>query len=544
MIIPLRNPAAIGIIKDIEAHDLPIEAWSDGSNMRFRDGRAEKFSGHSRIYDSSPPAAGAYYIMPYFKPDGSFAWMICGLDDIWQISSSAYTEFTRLSGDYTGSASDRWNGAVFGGSLILNNGVDAPQQLEPGDTKFTDLDYITGTSTWGNTDGTTGGAGSGITAKVIRAFRDQLIALDVTNKNLAAGSQRDPYMIKWSHYASAGAVPNSWNPSDTSKAAGEFSLIQTPDYLVDCLPLGDVNIVYKEDTTWVQRFVGFPAIYEFDKIPDTFGMMGQQCAVEVNGMHLVKTLSDLVVHNGQQIVKSVVDKKWRRWIQNNIDTDNYSNSYMVKSSRGQEAWFCFPTVGNTFPDIALVWNWKDDNLSVRELPGARHIAEGITDPVVEDGVDALGGTADQLTGIYDQRFYDPISRQLLMAEDEDTEVTLSQLDTGETFNGTVITADLRRDGIPLNEGKSTKQGKRRVRRVTPYISGTIGSAVQVRVGTQVNDRYDDIQWSDWKDYTIGVTRKLDFRVTGRYMSLHIRSNENAEFVYDGCDIDVVEVSQR
>ncbi len=544
MIIPLRNPAAIGVIRDIEAHDLPREAWSYARNMRFTDDRIEKFSGHSQLYSTGAPAVGAHYIMPFFQPDGNFAWVICGLDDVWKIQSSAYTELTNAGGDYTGAASNRWNGCVFGGALIINNGVDSPQQFEPGDAKFTDLDYITGTNTWTNTNGTTGAGGSGMTAKVIRAFRDQLIALDVTNKNLGAGVQRDPYKIKWSHYAAAGLVPNSWNQADASKAAGEYSLIQTPDYLVDCLPMGDVNIIYKEDTTWTQRFIGAPGIYEFDILPDTFGMMAQQCACEVNGAHFVKTMDDLIIHNGQSIIKSVADKKYRKWIQNNIDTDNYANSYVIKNGRMQEAWFCFPESGQTYPNLALVWNYKDDVLYIRDLPSAVHIAEGITDPVVADEVDTVTGTADELTGVYDIRFYDPISRQLLMSEYSETAVVLHQADTGTDFDGTSISAELKREGIPLFDEKSNKQGKHRVRRITPYISGTVDSVVQIRVGVQPQNRYDTVLWSEWKDYTIGTDRKLDFRVTGRYLSLHIRSNTDQEFVYSGCEIDAIPVSAR
>ena len=555
MIIKFRNPGEYGIIKDIDPHDLPLGVWSDGNNVRFRDGRVERISGHTAVYESATPTTedNTTFILPYF--DGTdFKWLLAGDEVVYSQTGQSRTEVTRTAGvgDYSADADNRWNGCIFGGVPIINNGVDPPQSLTSGtsptifeDLKWNDSAAGGSTSTWLTTDGTDGATGTnGFTCKVMRSYRDHLIALNITDQD-AVSDGNNPYEIRWSHAASAGAVPVTWDASNDAYDAGTYSLVETPDYLVDCLTLRDQNIVYKESTTWLMRYVGAPRIFEFSKILGESGMMAQQCAVEFQGQHLVKTLDDLILHNGQQVTGRVLDKSWRRWLQNNIDATNYDKCFMVPNHRQLEIWFCFPSNGKTYPDRALIWNYQDNKISVRDLPDMVHAAVGIIADQIDDTLGNSVGTIAAQEGIYDQRLYDPIAQYLLMSKfvNGATNATLYQSDTGNTFGGASITSTLTREGIPLTENDTDARSYKMVRGIIPYITGTVGGTVEVRIGTQVN-RTDEIDWEDWQTYTIGTTRTLNFRASGYYMSIQYRTTDQTEWSLGGFDIDVIETGRQ
>lgn len=213
--IPINLDGQMGLIRDIPGHLLRPNTWTDAQNVRMDNRVAGAMLGHIERY--ATPTIAPYKV--FFIPgESNLFWVLVGLTDVIVHDASSYTEITRVSGDYTGGESDRWNGGVLSGILILNNGVDDPQYwaTAAAGTKLADL------PNWpANTK-----------AKVVRPFLNFLIALDVTESGT-----RQPYLVKWSHGADAGAVPTSWDDADASLDAGEFDLGQTKDFLVDCLPL-------------------------------------------------------------------------------------------------------------------------------------------------------------------------------------------------------------------------------------------------------------------------------------------------------------------
>lgn len=544
MIIPFRNPAAVGIIKDIPAHRLPIDAWSDGSNVRFRDGVVEKFTGYTQIYDATDPTseAAAHYLMPYPQA-ADYVWVLAGLDDVWTYANSgAYTERTPVAGDFTGDADDLWSGGVLSGIAIVNNGVESPHKLDlpGGDTKLTVLKWDA-THDWNDV----AGGGEVYTCKVFRTYKFYGIALDIDEDGT-----RYPFRVRWSHPTDSGQEPDSWDETDDTKDAGFVDLDETGDYLVDCLPLGDENIIYKETTTWIQRAVGAGQVMAHRRLFGESGMMAPNCVREVNRLHVVKTMDDLFAHDGQRVTHRIVDRKWQQWLQNNIDGANFRRSFMVAKYRQNQIWFCFPQSGAEYANMALIWDYSDDTLSVRELPGSPHMALGVLEPGIDDTFQGLAGTlVSDLSGIYDIRYYSPNQQELLMSEYNASEMRLHLVDSGNTANGATMTAYIERTGIPLSilsrKGEPVVDATRfiRILRVIPYIEGTSGGVVKVQVGYQ--DNLDDaVTWETAQNYTIGTTRWLDFRTTGRYMAVKFLSDSDIQWTLTGYDIDAEAVSER
>src|SRR3990172_7351213 len=118
------------------------------------------------------------------------------------------------------------------------------------------------------------------------------------------------------------------------------------------------------------QFIGGVNIFRFYKIFDSFGAFSARAAIEfMSGQHLVFTGDDVVLHDGQQ-ADSVLRRKLRKFLASTIDPTHYRKSYVAVNYTLFEVWICFPETGNTHPNKALVWNWKDNTWGFRDLPSA------------------------------------------------------------------------------------------------------------------------------------------------------------------------------
>jgi hypothetical protein len=250
---------------------------------------------------------------------------------------TTHADITNAGGDYTGDETDHWNGGVFHGIPVINNGVDNPQMWNlPGlGTALVDI------TAWP----------ASTSAKVVRPFRNFLVALDVTKAGV-----RYSRMVKWSHRADPDAMPDSWDETDATKDTGEQSLEEGEEELVDCATLGNSNYIYTEVAAWEQALIGGPSIFAFRKKFPSVGMLTQGCAGKFQRRHFVVTANDIVVHDGSQ-VQSVADGIVRKWFFANLSSSNFRQTRVIPQHSNSEMWICFPSTGASAIDTALVWNW-------------------------------------------------------------------------------------------------------------------------------------------------------------------------------------------
>lgn len=335
-----------GIVRDTPAHQLGLNAWTDGSNVRFGEKGAESLLGDESTFSA---ASVTPLWLGFFPPITDPRWVYATTTAVWVYQGASHTDITRLSGAYTGSAGERWNATIFNGVGILNNTIDVPQQ-------WTDIDastLLTDLSNWPSTR----------RCKSLRSFKNFLVALYLTD----SGTER-PYRILWSDSADTGTVPGSWDSTDPTTDSREFDLAATSDYLVDQLPMGDVNIIYKENSTWGMQYIGAPFYFRFWKILSKNGLLHRDCVVNVPFGHSVVTQNDWIVHSGQvEQSNSIIDANQRNWLFKTIDTDNFKNSFLLADPRQNEVYFFFPESGETYASMALVWNYKYKSIGVREL---------------------------------------------------------------------------------------------------------------------------------------------------------------------------------
>jgi len=266
------------------------------------DGRSitDIFAGTAEVIPSAP-----HWLLPW-RTLTQKLWIYSGVDKCYQTDGVTHADITRYTtspgdNDYTAGARPLWTGGVLHGVPVMNhrNGTDYPQQWDSALARMKDLEN------WPiNTY-----------AKVLRTYKNFLIALDITK-----GSTRYPFMVKWSDIADPGSVPASWDETDATTIAGENTLAQTNGWLVDCAPLGDLNVIYKQDSIWGMQHIGGVNVFRFYEISQSIGALAPRCIKEFYRKHLVVGQNDIVLFDGGQ-PKSIVNKRMRRWFYNNINTE-------------------------------------------------------------------------------------------------------------------------------------------------------------------------------------------------------------------------------
>ena len=363
--MPLKlfdNIGTVGLVADIDARKLPDGAWSDGQNVRFDGYVAAKVHG-SRVVQGSLSAA-PYSLFAHTTFDGAQFFCYAGLASVFTVNNNTHYDLTRtdVSGTAIAYATDPtqlWTGGVLGGLLFLNNGIDVPQvQVTPtASCRLRDL------PNWPTTVTTRCAA--------LRAYRNYLVALDVTK-----GPVRYRQMVKWSNSADPLTVPSTWNEADTTQDAGETSLSETNGTVLDCLPLRDVNIIYKDDAIHGMQFIGGQFIFRFYQIFNNVGLLAKRCVAAFEQYHcFVGNDLDIYVHDGNSI-RSIGQDRWRDWLRENVDGSLYERMFVVANPVTSEIWICIPDGTQEYASKALMWNWRKDTWGVRQLNNVSSGAAG------------------------------------------------------------------------------------------------------------------------------------------------------------------------
>jgi len=502
MRINFDNLGDVGIIKDSSQLDLPLNAWTDGNNVRFVDGKVQKIKGHEQVFGT--PSVVPYYATPVQKGSNLF-YFYADLQKIYGTDGTTHSEM--LSATAAATADISWNGGMLGGGVsIFNNGVDAPLAW----TGATLTDYFTDLSNWP----------VNMVARVIRPYKQYLIAGDIDE-----GSGRDGDLLRWSHPAAVGSVPASWDYTDLTKDAGRVSVADGGGFIVDMLQLFDTNYIYKENSIHSMNYIGGNSTFAFRKVFDQLGLISRRCVKSFKGQHFVVGSGDVVLHDGRSH-QYPLHRKDVDWLYSNIDGTNGGRTFVSINHNTNEVWICFPMTGASFPNAAVVWNWKDNTTSIRDLPdGTAHIAWGLVDPGLDASFNAMSGTfADQNYQIDRQVYSSTVRSQLIC---DTTKTMFYRTEETEQFDGANISTFIERSGVPL--GRQGANGIdydpssiKFVREIWPVIEGTPGGVVKIAVGVR-QFQNDSVSW-ETHDFTIGTDYVVYTRQSGRLIDIRFSSD--------------------
>lgn len=474
MIIPFLNIGKYGVIKDLPDWQLPPEAWTSSSNVRFKEGAVWKVFGH-RQFNSSPLIEAPQFVTTIYAFGGPLP-IYCGRTRIGADNLGLPIEMTRASGLYSARMDDRWSATSIGGVPILTNSQDFPQSFNAATSKFQDL------AAWQEV----------VRAKVIQAYKSHLVALGISKSGVDY-----PSLVKWSHPADPGTVPASWDETDPTKDAGEYTVGDRYDALVDAKPLGDVLVLYKTESVYAMTYIGGVQIFKFDKLFSDFGLLAKSCVVDLQQQHFVVTDCDILLHNGRTY-ESLLEGRLRRYLFKDINPIYYDFSFAFYSQTTGEVWFCYPdlTAVQTC-NKALVWNKADNAFSFRDLPNVR------------EGGESRLTQAAPLT--FDE-FRFAVNRGLVLPSNTSSRLVQFDRDLSNfaiNFAGSVERTGMRFPadgelGMKLNSLETVKQ----IKSIQLITKGSTGARIRVSIGACNNQGQPTI-WGEERNFVIGEMTRLD-----------------------------------
>lgn len=503
---------SVGVIKDLGIPDLPMAAWTDALDIRFLDGSAYQALGYGQVYNT--PSVAPQYIMPV-NVAGARYWLYASATKQFVVTNTGgvttHTDITHVTA--RAGIVNHWSGFVFGGIPVLNVGDTSkiPMYWDQDLThKFVDL------TAWpANTY-----------CKALRQYKNFMVALNVTK---ASGSF--PYMMKWSSPAVPGALPSTWDITDATNDAGEFDVAEGQDPIIDGLGLKESFIIYKESSTFRIDYIGGTFIFANKKVFGMSGILNINCAVEFDAFHFVVTGSDIVVHDGYT-ASSVLDKRARRSFFQNIDVTNKGLVFCFKNPFLNEIMVAYPSIGASFCDRALVYNFVDKTVSFRTLPNVNHAAYGPVDNTLGGTYDADNDPVDSDLTAYNGPDYTPDTARVMMGS---ANIKLYMLDAAASFDGSLPAAFIEKRGIDFGESEF----RHLITGIRPRIFGNIGMTVVIKIGFS-NDPYSDPTYTSSTSFTIGSDLEVDCMVSGRYMAIRIETGTAYQWRVDAYDfLDII-----
>ncbi len=507
-----------GIIRDIEPYRLPPGAWSDGSNVLFKDRKVQKAFGYSVEVASPTISPRGLFFCP-LRENG--LWVYPGLTAVYAFDMDATTaDITRAAGAYTGGESNIWEFAYLHGIGIFTNGVDTVQQWTP--SLSNDLVAL---SNWP----------ANYTCKIIRTFKNFLVALDVTKST----GTRYPELVFWSHPADPGAVPSSWDITDATKQAGEFPLSKSPGAILGAEMLGDNLIIYKESSVWRMGFVGLPLVMGFVEIFPNFGALSTKSVVPCKKGHFVVTKDDVIVHNGSQAV-SILNAIDRKWLFDNLEFGGILYCHALYWASRSEVWFFFPTTGQGTANSILIWNEETNSVTFR-TPSANIRASCYTPAVAISAGDTWDGESALQWGSNSQIWDDNTLfgvRQRTLFVDPATDKIMEWDQSLYTDNAVNFTSYIERRDMPFVMADDNGLAVAEVETVKlfkecwPRVSGTSGDIVYFQFAVKMNPE-DTLTWSTAVAFTIGTTQILPINLSGRFLSIKMYDSDDNGWEFHG-----------
>lgn len=540
----LRNLAKFGVINDVDAYDLPPEAFSAGVNVRFRNGKvtgAPVFrnvltlgTSDPRFVFSSNPTAGLDFLFVGYK-NGTVS-RITGVTEA-AFSISGYTPST---------VEATWSSTTLAGVTYVNRSDRAPWYARSSDTQFQNLGVPSpAAADWANT----------WSCALLRTCSGALVALNVTK-----GAVNTPTMVKTSSIPLANTIPASWDINQPNTLASENILAELEGPITDGCKLGDDLIIYGFKQAYRMAANGALSVYNYTPLEFQKGSLNANCSIELGGTNVVFGPDDIWQHDGTR-EKSICDQKTRDYIYGSLNLSKANRCFASHNPKLKEITFAYvsgdPLIsfnGGEGCNRQAVWNYSDNTWTYDDLPLVFSASQAnLSNPVTYT---SISGTYDTVGGSYQDQ-EDGYKRTTVYVGETDAANGLTNrlyafdlFGQGSTVAFPVDVAAtkpryLERDGVDLDELNVDLRGYKTVSSIYPQARMGSGAApLLINVGASDSYNVPATFPIDYQPYDGVTLTKLDFNVAGRWLSYRIKFDDYKEFSLSGLDIALKQTAKR
>lgn len=525
----VKDVGSLGIVLDQKPQFLPTTIWSNGRNVRFRKDRVEEMG-------------GVLEIEPEIAVDIQNVGLVTGTENTYVIMSNltslyAYDGFnsTDVSGaTYNEMLTSLFDFQIFNGLILANQDQDVPQVW--------DGDILNNFGNLNNWD-------TNWRTRFLRKFNSILIAL-----NLTESGTKYAHKLRWSHPAEPGAVPVTWDITDATKLAGEFTFADTDNgVIMNGLQLENEFIVYKEKAIWRLIFVDGVSVFSRRLAISGVGIDVERSLVEIpygpqgNRVHFFAGPESFYIFDGLKVYPIFEEIFKDAYLELRNENNYKTRSFSCINLDEQEVWFCFPTGTNDFADLALCFNYLTQKYTLRTLGGASTIAYGL-------GI--AGGVATQKTTVIpfaDGTFYsDGTGHAVLtvipggssLVEATPATGKMYSVDVGKLdYDGTSFKKYVEKRSIATikhdsRDPEATIVDYDRIKMVDSVIPKLHKGRMEMEIGIQ-DDENDEVSWM-YSTILPDARHKHDLTmpISGRFISYRFNSVGLEDFNFAGFDYEV------
>lgn len=412
---------------------------------------------------------------------------------LYSLASGVFADVSKVATTYTTPATGGWEFQQWGNTIIATNFTEDVQVITLGGANFADL------------------AGSPPKAKHIAIVGDFVVL-----GNLDTGSPL-PRRLHWSPFNDPTA---SWTPNPTTQAGRQ----DFPDGgAISRIIGGEYGTVFQENAIRRMTYVGFPFIFQFDKIEKNRGTKSPGSVIDIGTDIYYLGQDSFYKFNGSYSVPISANKVSKTFFAD-FDQDYPDRVTAAIDPINTNIIWSYPGVGNVSgtPNKLIIYNWTAKRWTDAEVITemiTNHVSPGVT----LEGLDAVSTDIDALPASLDSNLWKGGSRLLT------------------AFNSSHILASF--TGIPLDATLETAE-----RMFTPgertFIAGIRPIVEEGTVTVQVAKKgtlEDAFVWSVASSR--GVNGECPVRSNGRYHKIRVNISGNFKYA-KGIDITGTKVGKR
>lgn len=514
-LLTLNNIGSKGLSSDSQPWTLPPEFITYGNNFRIFSGSITTKGGVA-LWSTAPGAVWYPGHPVHVGGTSSNFWIIAGRDLVYLFDGTTWTDISSAIGYITLGTDDEllWTSCLLGRIPIINSPQTGPEYWSPQliTQIMQPLLFEPGIS-W---------ASKGFTFNVIRSHKNFLFALNLTEGGI---EYKDTY--RWSHPADINGLPATWDETDPSFLAGRSSLGGDGGNIVDGRSLRDSFAMYSENSIDILDYTNDEFVWRRRSLSSTIGVLSKNSIVEVKGAHFILADGDIVKNDGTSI-ESIIHNRIRGEFSSRISIDNYDRSYAVRNDSQKEVWFCIPEQGASYPNIAYIYNWRDDSWSVKDIPDGIGFSNYGSQSVAADDWDSHAATDlwDDQNQIWNSSGITPIQDTVIGADPINNKLYFID----PVVSDTDVTTVIERTNFPLIDDRQVTT----ITRVYPHVDGQ--RPITIEFGSH-DYPGSPIRWKPAIIFNPLTDRKIDIRTTGELHAWRYTQVAKSETSLSGMSIE-------
>jgi hypothetical protein len=379
---------------------------------------------------------------------------------------------------------------------------------------------------------------SGAVAQQIIAYANHLVAIGYDDGALEGAK----YRIAWSDAAAEGLVPQSWDFADPNRLAGSVQLRDTPGALVVAEILRNDLIIYKSDSIYRMFLRGDALIMGFERVIADHGCDAWRGVTRIGNIQYFADSGDIRAFDGQA-TQSITELRIKKLLAAAISNEYRDETILAGHTDLDQLWVAPVRAGSTTFDTVLIYDLAHASWTTKDYRGSISMTSGHMTSIAANALGTWQSLRDTNTTWQDlldrgitwgSAFSDTSERSITMA----TVGTISQADESNTDqNGNAKACFAERRGFLLGDMPQRVT----LKRVYPEMEGD--AVVSIQIGAQWTPG-ETIRWTPPQDFTVGVDRVLNTRISGQPCAVRVQSSDARKWRLGAISFELVEAGRR